>query len=148
MANVIGYEALFIDKDPAGPTASIIDNGAKCAIFFVDPDSKAKVIRYRADQYLSTKTTSSYSPPTATSGIPLRRGKSIVVAGARNINNSRFVTVADTATIHCLYFDQVDVVDLGLAVDQDMLEVTTEIRDSIAAILELLREREREKDNG
>lgn len=133
MANCIGYEALSVDSKPVGPTAATVDGGVACAIFFVDPASEAKALRYRPDQIYSDRTDRKFSAPTPLAGIPLRRGKSIVVAGEGNIRRSLFVTESGRALVHCLYYDRVDVVDLGLDVNQDLLEATEDVRKAVEA---------------
>lgn len=111
MANMIGYEKLDVGLVTAvGPTASLVQSGVRCAIFYIDPDSACKLVRYRSDFNLSTG-----ALPTTATGLPLRPGKSIVVAGEANVRNARFLASGGSAEIHCVYYDQVDVVDLGLS---------------------------------
>jgi hypothetical protein len=144
MANCIGYEALYVDAVARGPTASLVQGGVACAIFFVDPESKTTAIRYRPDQMESERTSSTFIPPTATNGAPLRRGKSIVVAGEMNVRKSLFAAENGHAVVHCFYYDRVDVIDLGLDVDQDVIDQLSAIRVAVEAIQEQLREREKE----
>lgn len=151
MANCIGYETLVLNGVAMGPTAKTVRGGVACAIFFIDPDSESKVVRYRPDQPQPSRVTDVYRPPTSTSGIPLRRGKSIVVAGEGSIRNSLFMAENGKAIVHCLYYDRVDVVDLELGVDQALIDSTEGIRRAAEAILTKLDDYQREKkeaDNG
>lgn len=143
MANCIGYETLYLNGVAQAPDTSIVGGGVACAIFFVDPRSKAKAVRYVPGQVKSEKITSTFRPPTPTRGIPLKRGKSIVVAGEGSIRNSWFVAEGDSALLHCIYYDRVDVVDMGLDVDQDLLEINMAIKDRLEQILIVLKEREK-----
>lgn len=105
MANCIAYEELSVGSAAAiGPTAATVQGGVACAVFYVDPRSAATV-RYRPDR----------TAPTTTLGLPLLPGRSIVVAGEANVRNSLFLTESASATVHCLYYDRVDVVDMGLS---------------------------------
>lgn len=102
MANCIAYES-FSPLIPTGPS-SVAPTATRCAIFYIDPESTARV-RYRPDG----------TSPTNNEGIPLAPGSSIVVAGNASIRRSMFlVEYGGTATVHALYYDQVDVVDIGL----------------------------------
>lgn len=128
MANNIGYEKLTIGPARAAGTTAAIRASAVCAIFFVDPESSSTV-RYRSDQ----------TDPTANMGVPLRPGKSIVVAGRGNVMNARFIAEGGTAEIHAMYYDQVDVVDLGLTSDPSWSDVVTAVKAQTAKLEELGR---------
>ena len=99
MANCIGYEPLQV-AGPIGPTAATVSGGVACAIFYLDP-SAVSPVRWRPDG----------TNPTAQVGLQIMPGGHIVVAGNANIVRSRFTsTDSIAATLHCLYYDRVDVV--------------------------------------
>lgn len=124
MANCIGYEELSIgDARAVGPTDTALRGGVACAVFYVDP-AAGGTVRYRGDAVA----------PTATAGLPLRPGKSIVVAGEGNVRNARFIAEGGSATVHCLYYDRVDVVDLGLSDDTSTAELLAAVRGLAAAM--------------
>jgi len=130
LANCIGYEAIRVGSTAKGPTTSLISGGVACAVFYADPDSS--VVRYRPDG----------TDPTPTLGLPLRPGKSITVAGGGNIGKSLFVSEdGGSAVIHALYYDKVDIVDLGLSGnDVDLGEVADAIAGQVNKQEELLVE--------
>ena len=118
MANNTGYEELGVGSTQAvGPTASLVQGGVACAIFYVDPNSTG-IVRHRADR----------TAPTSRIGLPLRPGKSIVVAGEGNVRNALFIMESGTGTVHCMYYDRVDVVDLGLSSDWSGTQMVSEMQ--------------------
>lgn len=100
MANNIGYEEIIVGATAVGPALALGGANAICAIFYLDPESPSDV-RYRADQ----------TDPTASSGLPIRPGRHLVVAGKGDIVNARFVSrTGARCSIHAMYYDQVDVI--------------------------------------
>ena len=118
MANQIGFEEIPVGTTAAvGPTASLVQGGVRCAIFYVDPMSTGTV------RYLGTRT-----DPTAQHGLPLRPGKSITVAGEGNVRNARFIMESGAGKVYGVYYDQVDVVDLGLSSDWSGTQLVSEMQ--------------------
>ena len=104
MANQIAYEALTVSTAAIGPTAATATQLAKAAVFYLELGTGA--VRHRADG----------TSPTASVGLPIESGGHMVVVGNGNILNAEFIR-RDGAdgTIHCLYYDAVDVVAAGFS---------------------------------
>ena len=107
-------------------------NRVQCAIFYVDPESTG-VVRYRGDQ----------TDPTPTVGLPLHPGKTITVAGEGNVRNARFITESGAAVVHCMYYDRVDVVDLGISGSGDadaVVRAVQALAEQVTEVAHLLRQ--------
>lgn len=124
MANCIGLEQIVVKNTAVGPTASIVQGGVACAVFYVDPKAKGGV-------WWNPK-----ANPTSNDHFPLRPGKWISVAGEGGIRNSRFIIDPDdyniqSIIVYALYFDRVDVVAADFAAS--VSEISEQ---SIQAVLE------------
>ena len=128
MANALGYEALIVGSTAVSPTASIVQGGVACAVFFVDPDSTSPIVRYRPDG----------TAPRPDFGLPIRRGKSIVIAGEANIRRSSFIAQTGTATVHAIYYDRVDIIDMHLDTDDLWTGIEAVIKTNTTRLEEIL----------
>lgn len=111
MANALGYETLAVGNRAVGPKASIVQGGVMCAIFYLDAEAPS-LVRWRPDGGLSGVNNAEPSPG---SGLPIYPGGQVVVVGSGNIRNTRFISASGKiCQLHCLYFDQVDVLQVDL----------------------------------
>jgi len=104
MANQIAYEALNVTTAAVGPTAATVTQLAKAAVFFLEPGTGQ--VRHRADG----------TAPTASVGLPIQSGGHIVVVGNGNIINAQFFRHSEAAsdgTLHCMYYDAVDILSFS-----------------------------------
>ena len=99
MANCLAYERIHVADTAARPQSGVIQTGAACGIFYLDPEAIGPV-RWRSDG----------QDPTATEGFPLYPGGHFVLAGAGNLFKARFIaSPGEGGEVHATYFDRVDV---------------------------------------
>jgi hypothetical protein len=102
MANQIAYEAVTVSTAAVGPTAATATQLAKAAVFYLEPGTGE--VRHRADG----------TAPTSSVGLPIEQGGHMVVVGNGNIINAQFIrhsAAASDGTLHCMYYDAVDIVE-------------------------------------
>ena len=135
IANALGYEELLVGTIPVGPTASLVEGGVACAVFYVDPNAAGAV------NWRSGPQTSDY--PTQNKGFPLNPGKWLSVAGEAVIRTSRLVragTSSKVVKVHVLYFDRVDVIAADFAGGGSLSAVETALLNLLATNGKMLEE--------
>jgi hypothetical protein len=99
MANMVGFEQITVSTSALSPTVATVTGRAKMAVFLV----VSEPLRWRSDG----------TAPTASAGFPIKADGHVVVVGHSNIINSSFIRSGGTdATLECIYYDNVDIVDI------------------------------------